>query len=132
MCKSQTHSICLDVRPRYVECDPMGYVHHTVYPVWMEMARTELLRNTGVSYAELEQRGVFIVVVKLNITYRKPARYDEPLTVHATCTKAGGAKIEHDYEIRRGDELLLTASTTLACVDAEGKVTRVPDEIRVD
>ncbi len=125
-------SISLDVRPRYVECDPMGYVHHTAYPVWMEMARTELLRATGVSYAELERRGVFIVVVKLNINYRKPARYDEPLTVCATLTKASGAKIEHDYQVERDGDVLLTASTTLACVDAAGRITRVPDEIRLD
>ena len=125
-------SFTFDTRPRYAECDPMGYVHHAVYPIWMEMARTELLRASGVSYAELEQRGVYIVVARLNLVFKKPARYDEPLTVTAHLTRCSGAKIEHDYEIARDRELLVTASTTLACTTTAGRVIPVPDAIRID
>lgn len=104
----------------------MGYVHHSAYAVWFEMARTELLRRRGVRYRDLESEGVFIVVARLNASFRKPARYDDELIVTATLTAAGGAKIEHDYQVRRGAELLCTASTVLACVDREGRPMRVP------
>ena len=119
----------LDLRVRYAECDPMGFVHHSIYPVWFEMARTELLRQRGVVYAELERQGVLIVVVKLEVKYRRPARYDDELKVTATLTRIGGVRIEHDYEVRRGDELLCTASTTLACLDRDGKLRGVPPEL---
>jgi acyl-CoA thioester hydrolase len=127
---ADSHTIT--VRVRYVECDPMGVVHHTVYPVWFEMARTELLRLSGVSYAELEAAGTLIVVVKLQVKYRRPAKYDDELTVKATCTRAAGARIEHDYEIRRGDELLVTGSTVLACVDRAGRVIGVPETLHFE
>lgn len=119
----------IDIRVRYVECDPMGFVHHTVYPVWFEMARTELLRESGIAYAELERRGVLIAVVKLETKYRRPARYDDMLKVTATVRHVGGVRIEHDYEVRRGEELLCTGSTVLACLDREGKLRGVPEEL---
>lgn len=105
----------------------MGFVHHSVYPVWFEMARTELLRQTGTSYADLEAAGTYIVVVKLGITYRKPARYDESLELHVELANVSPAKIEHRYEIKRAGVTLVTAETTLACIDRDGKVMRVPD-----
>jgi acyl-CoA thioester hydrolase len=121
--------ITIPVRVRYVECDPMGFVHHSVYPVWFELARTELLRESGVAYAELEKSGTLIVVVKLEVNYKKPARYDDLLDVTAMVTKVGGVRIEHDYEIRRGAELLCTGNTTLACLDREGRLTGVPQAL---
>ena len=123
-------SCVIEVRVRYVECDPMGYVHHTVYPVWFEMARTELLRRAGLSYAELEKRGVFIVVARMNVSYRSPALYDDVLSIMVKLTRAEGARIEHDYEIRRGGELLCSGSTVLACVDEGGNILPVPDVLR--
>ena len=122
----------MEVRVRYAECDPMGYVHHSVYPVWFEMGRTELLRRSGTTYAELEARGLFIVVARLNVSYHQPARYDDLLRVTATLTRAAGVKIEHAYEVRRGEQKLCSATTVLACVDAAGRVQPVPDLIRPD
>ncbi|MBI1374841.1 MAG: acyl-CoA thioesterase [Phycisphaera sp.] len=110
----------------------MGYAHHSVYPVWFEIARTELLRQTGVSYADLERDGMLIVVVKLELKYRRPARYDDEVRVIATTTRASGVRIEHDYEVRRGHELLCTGSTTLACLDREGKLQQVPEMLRLE
>ncbi len=71
----------INVRVRYVECDPMGVAHHTVYPVWFEIGRTELLRATGGNYADMERDGVLLAVVKLEVTYKQPARYDDELTL---------------------------------------------------
>lgn len=119
----------LDIRPRYVECDPMGVVHHTVYPVWFEMGRTELLREMGVRYRDIEEQGVLLVVVKLDVRYKLPARYDEELQLHTKLESVGHVKIEHAYELRRQDQTLVLGRTTLACVNREGRAIQVPDSL---
>ncbi len=122
------------LRVRYCECDPMGVAHHGSYVPWLEMARTELLRTSGVSYADLERAGVFLVVAKLSIAYRRPILYDD--VVEVACNVAGGGrvKIDHAYTLavieRNGTptrEEVGVATTTLACVDGEGKVRALPD-----
>jgi len=117
----------IDIRVRYCECDPMGVVHHTIYPVWFEMGRTELLRSTGRTYRDLEAQGIFLAVVKLDVRYRAPARYDDLVTLVTTLTNAGHVKIEHSYELRRGVETLVVGSTTLACLDRDGRARPLPD-----
>jgi len=119
----------LDIRVRYAECDPMGVVHHTVYPVWFEMGRTELLRATGASYREFEEQGLFLVVVRLEVRYRQPARYDDELQLHSRLDSVGRVKIEHSYELKRDETLLVTASTTLACVGRDGQAVALPDSL---
>jgi len=121
---SMTGSI--DIRVRYCECDPMGVVHHTVYPVWFEMGRTELLRSTGLTYRELEATGILLAVVKLEVRYRAPARYDDLVTLVTTLSSAGHVKIEHGYELKRGADTLVVGSTTLACLDREGRAQPLP------
>ena len=117
----------IEIRVRYCECDPMGVVHHTTYPVWFEMGRTELLRATGRTYRELEQAGVFLAVVRMQVAYRRPARYDDLLRLQTTLVDAGHVKIEHSYELFRGEELLCTGTTTLACLDREGRARALPE-----
>lgn len=119
------------VRVRYAECDPMNVAHHAVYPIWFELARTELLREQGGVYREMEEAGVFCVVARLNVRYRRPARYDDELAVRVTALPSAGVKIEHAYEIRRGAQLLTTAETTLVCVDGQGKLRPVPEALVV-
>lgn len=123
-------STTIETRVRYPECDPMGYVHHSVYPVWFEMARTELLRQTGPPYAELEREGLLVVVVKLDVRFHSPARYDDLVEVTATLRRSSGARIEHDYELRRDGVRLVTGSTTLACTDRNGRVLPVPEALQ--
>lgn len=125
--KIRKHTI--EVRVRYAECDPMNIVHHATYPIWMELARTELLREQGAVYRDLEASGVFFVVARMSLRYRKPARYDDLLTVEVEALPSAGVKIEHRYEIRRDNELLVTAETTLVCLDREGKLRPVPAEL---
>jgi acyl-CoA thioester hydrolase len=125
------HSIT--IRVRYAECDPMGVAHHTAYPVWFEMGRTELLRasHSGtLSYRDLEEQGTLLAVVSLNVRYKRPARYDDLLTLHTRITNVGHAKFEHEYELMRDGILLATASTTLACVDRDGRPRPLPDSLR--
>ena len=122
----QSHTIT--VVPRYAETDKGGVVHHSVYPVWFEMGRTELLRANGVAYTDIEQAGVFFVVAELHIKYRSPAMYDEKLQLRTTCSAVTTCKVEHTYQLTRSGDgsVLAEGSTVLACVDAEGKVRRVP------
>ena len=117
----------VQVRVRYVECDPMNVAHHSVYPIWLEIARTELLRHRGITYRQIEEQGVFIVVARMSLQYRKPAYYDDLLTIQVQLQETSGVKIEHRYEIYRNNELLAQAQTTLACTDAQGKLIPVPD-----
>lgn len=123
----QTHTIT--IVPRYAETDKGGVVHHSVYPVWFEMGRTELLRANGLVYKDLESVGVFFVVAELNIKYRRPAQYDEQLQLETTCTAVSSAKVEHAYRLIRCCDgvLLAEGRSVLACVDAEGRIRRIPE-----
>jgi len=119
----------IKVVPRYAETDRGGVVHHSVYPVWFEMGRTELLRANGIAYKDLEAVGVFFVVAQLNIKFRRPAQYDEQLCLETTCSVVSSAKVEHTYKLSRCSDgvILVEASSVLACVNKKGKVRRVPE-----
>jgi len=115
------------IRVRYCECDPQGVAHHSVYPVWLEVARCDLLARDGKRYRDLESMGVYFVVARMNFRFRRPAHYDDTLTIKVWTSALGGAKLDHDYQIRRDNELIASAQTTLVCVDKEGNVTPIPD-----
>ncbi len=136
----------LSLRTRYCECDPMGVVHHAAYIPWLEMGRTELLRDAGVSYAQLEEAGVFLVIVKLEVSYKRPAYYDDLLEVRTKVVGGSRVKIRHEYEIVRSaeggngetgpgaltqrrtpGELILTGSSLLASVDKTGRPAALPE-----
>ncbi len=122
----------IQIRVRYQETDAMGVLHHANYFTYFEMGRTELLRANGVDYRQIEEGGLFMVIVRLGCTYKKPARYDDVLTLRTRTSRVSAAKIEHEYQLFRGEELLAEAHSTLACVDREGKVQRVPDWMRTE
>jgi len=107
----------------------MGFAHHGVYATWFEMGRSEMLRQSGVSYKELEERGELLPVVDLHIRYKKPARYDEVLRLRSTMAEVTRAKIVFEYELLRGEMLLATGKTVNACIDREGKLRSIPDVI---
>ncbi len=119
----------ITIVPRYAETDKAGVVHHSIYPVWFEMGRTELLRANGLAYKDLEETGVFFVVAELNIKYRRPAFYDEKLLLETSCTGVTASKVEHSYKLTHKDNGLVLAEgkSILACVDREGKVRRIPE-----
>src|SRR4030042_853347 len=123
----QSHTIT--IVPRYSETDQGGVVHHSVYPVWFEMGRTELLRVNNVVYKDLEKEGVFFVVAELHVKYRRPASYDEKLELETSCSKISTSRVEHIYKLTRCSNgvILAEGSSVLACVDAQGKVCRVPE-----
>jgi acyl-CoA thioester hydrolase len=118
------------VRVRYDEADAMGYVHHANYFRYFELGRTEMLRASGGSYRDMESSGLLIVVVNAQVRFRRPARYDDLLTVRTRVSEVRHAKIEHEYEILRGADRLTDASLTLAVIDRQGRVQKVPDWLR--
>ena len=120
-----THSI----RVRYGETDPMKYVYYGNYAEYFEVARVELFRTLGISYDEIERRGIFLPVSEYKIKYIRPGLYDQLLEIHTYVKKIPGVKIEFDYEIYNEDKVKITeASTTLFFLDAEtNKIVRCPD-----
>lgn len=137
----------LRIRVRYCECDPMGVAHHAAFVPWLEMGRTELLRDAGISYAQLEAAGVFLVIVKLEVSYRRPAFYDELVEVRTRVVGGSRVKIRHEYEVVRVEasgahmtaggitpaagaapgEVLAAGESLLACVDRTGRPAIMPE-----
>lgn len=122
-----SHTIKL--RVRYPEVDAMGYLHHSRFLQYFEIGRIEFLRATGHSYADFERIGVFFVVVKAECRYKAPARYDDELTLTTKVVRQTHVRIDHAYELRRGTTLLAEATTTIACVDRQGKVIIIPESL---
>ena len=120
----------IEVRVRYVEADAMGYLHHSHYFVFMEMARTELLRASGHRYRDCEEQGLFFVVVKAEIRFKAPARYDDLLRVHVRIRRITRARIEHDYQFIRDGRVICEAATVLGCVNRQGRIQEIPESIR--
>jgi acyl-CoA thioester hydrolase len=120
----------ITIRVRYAETDRMGFLHHANYLVYFEQGRTELLRARGHSYRDLEDQGFLLVLTRVEVRYRSPARYDDELTLRTTVTRTTPVRIEHSYEVLRDGTLLAEGSTTLACVDRTGKLQALPDWLR--
>jgi len=115
------------VRVRYGETDQMGVVYHGSYVPYFEIGRVEWLRNKGVSYKALEESGIALPIVSMHLNYKKPARYDDLLTIHTKLRKYSGVKIEFDCEIRNeNEELLTTAHFILVFVDTKNGKPIVP------
>lgn len=89
---------CTKLTVRYAETDKMGVVHHAVYPVWFEMARTDYIKALGTSYAKMEEDGVMLPVAGITCKYRQPAKYDDEITVSVRITRLNAARIEFYYE----------------------------------
>ena len=105
----------------------MGFLHHANYFTYYEIGRTELLRASGGNYRRMEEEGLFVVVVRADSRYHKPARYDDVLTIRTAIKRITSAKIEHEYHVTRAGERLATGNVTMAMVDRTGTVQRIPD-----
>jgi acyl-CoA thioester hydrolase len=119
----------LNFRVRYPEVDAMGCVHHSRFLQYFELGRVELLRAQGFKYADLERQGVFFVVTKAEVKYRAPARYDDELTLVTRIVRQTTVRIDHTYELKRGEVLLAEGATTIACVDGHGELRQIPESL---
>jgi acyl-CoA thioester hydrolase len=110
----------------------MGVAHHAAYLVWCEAARTDHMRQRGVSYRALEERGVRLPVIEARLRYRAPARYDDLIRVRCWVREAVKRRVSFGYAVERcGDgKLLATAQTALIAVDSSHSVTTIPPEVR--
>ena len=110
----------ISLRVRYGETDQMGVVYHGNYPQYLELGRVEWLRSLGISYKDMEENGCFLPVISLRISYKKPAGYDDLLTVVTRLKKIPTVRIEFEYEIRsETGDLLVTAETDLVFMDSK-------------
>jgi len=124
-----THNI--QIRVRYGETDQMGYVYYGNYAQYFEMGRVEWLRNLGLSYKRMEDSGIMLPVLNLNIDYKNPAKYDDLLTLKTTLLKKPSVRIEFGFEVyNENEELLTVGKASLVFIDMKrNKPTRAPDYI---
>lgn len=120
-------------RVRYRECDPMGIVYHTHYLDYFEVARTEALRDVGVRYRDLEENGIIMPVVEVQVQYHGPAHYDELLIIDTLFEQRPTVRVPIEYRVRRESEEtpLVTGHTTLCFTNAETRrPTRPPTRVQ--
>jgi acyl-CoA thioester hydrolase len=127
MAETQTDEIA--IRVRYAETDRMGLLHHANYIVYFEQGRTELLRKRGLTYRDMEDAGQLLVIIDLDCKFKRPAYYDDLLTLRTTVEKVTHVKIVHKHEVFRDGLLLAEGHSTLACVDREGRPQALPSSI---
>ena len=121
------------VRVRYAETDQMKVVYHANYFVWFEVGRTDLLRQLGWSYREMEQEGFQLPVIEANCRFLRPARYDDEIEIRTTGRLMSPVRVAFEYEaVRRGDAMVTATGRTLhAAVTAAGRPCRLPERVRV-
>jgi acyl-CoA thioester hydrolase len=119
------------VRVNYSETDQMGVVYHARYLVWLDVARCEHLRVTGLTYRELEERGLRLAVSEVRVRYRRPARYDDLIRVRCWVRELVSRRVTFGYAVERADdgELLATATTSLITLDASMTLCRMPADV---
>ena len=125
-----------EIRVRYAESDQMGVAYHANYLVWCEVGRTDLIRQLGMTYAEMERRGVMLAVADAHLRYHASARYDDVVRIVTRLTGVRSRMVTFAYDLRRVDaggndaERLASATTTLVSIDRDGKPTALPAEMR--
>ena len=119
-------------RVRYAETDAMGIVHHSSYVVWMEMGRTEFMRAFGFTYRQLEEMGVLLPVLEINVRYRQTAYYDDELRITTWAEELTRTRVKLGYKIERvADDVLLTEAYSLHTFAGPGgkliRITHYPE-----
>jgi acyl-CoA thioester hydrolase len=119
------------IEVRYAETDQMGVVHHANYVVWFELARTQLCAQSGYHYADIESMGYLLMVTSVQVSYRKPARYGDTVRVVCRNDHLGSRGMHFAYEVRKGDDLLVTGTTEHIWVEkTTGRPCRTPEPLR--
>jgi len=123
------HTHTISFRVRYGETDQMGYVYYGNYAQYFEMGRVEWLRNLGISYKQMEDSGIMLPVLNLNVDYLKPAKYDDLLTLKTSLAKTPSVRIAFNFKLyNEANELLTKGHTSLVFIDmARNRPTKAPD-----
>jgi acyl-CoA thioester hydrolase len=129
---SAKHAHSIEFRVRYAETDQMQVVYHSNYLIWCEMGRTEFIRSLGTPYSELERQNVTLAVVEATIRFHAGARYDNLIRVTTTVSDVRSRTISFEYVITNAEtgEKFVTASTKLASLTRDNKLTTLPDYLR--
>jgi acyl-CoA thioester hydrolase len=114
------------INVRYAETDMMGVVYHGNYLAWFEVGRTQLLRECGLVYRDLEAQGYRLPVIEVGAKYFRPALYDDTITIVTTLPEKPLLRIRLNYEVRRGEELLVTGFTVHGFINHQGEPVRPP------
>lgn len=121
----------IQLRVRYEETDQMGVVYYSKYLVWFEVARTEFFRVRGVEYSKLEDEDeIFLPVVEAHCHYKSPLRYDDLVTINTELVDVGYTRIVFEYEVKKGDKLVVTGTTKHVFVNKDGSPIAVPDKVK--
>lgn len=113
----------------YGDTDQMGVVYYANYLRWFEKGRSELLRQVGLPYAEIEAGGLHFPVIEVTCHYRQPARYDDTIIIETELAELGRASLSFRYKIHRENKLTAEGITKHACTTSDGRVTRIPDRL---
>ena len=121
----------MTLRVNYSETDQMGVVYHANYLIWFDRARTELMRETGLTYRELEQQGVYLAVSEVKVRYRAPARYDELVAIRCWVRELASRRVTFGYAVERAGsgELLATGETALISLTPGHTLARIPEHV---
>lgn len=122
--------VLAQIRVTYGDTDAMGQVYYGNYLRWFEIGRAEWFRASGMTYREVAQGGLYLPVVEAHCSYKKPALYDDLLTIATTSTFSGPARLRFDYQIRREETNLATGYTVHACMSSLRKVVKPPDYLK--
>jgi acyl-CoA thioester hydrolase len=119
------------VRVNYSETDQMGVVYHANYLIWFDRARTELMRDTGLTYRALEQQGIYLAVSEVKVRYRAPARYDDLLRIRCWVRELLSRRVTFGYAVEHteSDALLATAETGLIALTHQHTLARIPQHV---
>ena len=131
--QGQKHSTVSTVRVRYGETDQMGFAYHAHYLAWLDIGRTEYIRQLGVSYADLEKSGLLLAVSEAQVRYAAPARYDDVLRIECWVERVQSRSITFGYDVTRAEpepeQRLATATVKLVSLDRNGCLRTLPPEV---
>ncbi len=121
-----------EIRVRYAETDQMGRAHHMAYVAWFELGRTEMMRQNGLSYAQMEKQGIMLPVVRLEVDYLSGLEYEEVVDVHTSVSEVRSRRVTFKYRLVRHDcgATVAEATSVLYCMGRDGRPRRLPEDIR--
>ena len=119
-----------EIRVRYQETDNMGVVYYANYFIWFEVARTEYLRSLGVSYKQLEDRGMFLMVASASCEYKSPARFDDIVSIKTWIPRMKNSSLQFEHKLSIGSKLVATGESVHVFTNQMGRPIRIPDDIR--
>ena len=119
-----------EIRVRYQETDNMGVVYYANYFVWFEVARTEYLRSTGISYKEMERDGMFMMVASAACEYKSPARFDDLVRIETWIPKLKNSSLQFEHKLFVGEKLVATGRSVHVFTNHLGRPIRIPDDLK--